>query len=473
VRSKSRPLSIGLIGLVFVLSACAISPRYKRPAIDAPNAFRSQEEGVGQKEALTDLPWWKVFNDGTLEELVKKAYQNNYDLRIAASRIKQARAVTVQTRSLWGPQVEFDGDLARGRNSFLNNPSYTGGKTASSMLIAMNATWEVDLWGKIWKMNEASRAQYLASREAERGVMLSLYSSVAQAYFELLELDLELQIAKRTKQSFADSLKIFEQRLIGGVASKLETSRAEAALAQAAASIPDLERQITIKENQISILLGEDPGAIARNVALLNIQTPPQVPAGIPATVLERRPDIREAEQNLRAANAEVGVAIADFFPKVGLTMLLGRVSPELSLMSAGTANMWALAGSTVAPLFQSGKLIGQYQQYKAQWQEAKLQYEQTALTAFQEVSNALITRQKLKGVRTEQARAVKALQEAVKIATERYLAGKASYYEVLEAQQQLFPAENNLAKTDLNQLLVIVQLYKALGGGWQVESSK
>ena len=223
-----------------------------------------------------------------------------------------------------------------------------------------------------------------------------------------------------------------------------------------------------LKENQINVLLGRNPGPVERNATLLEQASPPEIPAGLPSALLERRPDIRQAEQNLRAANAQIGVAMANFFPQIGLTTLFGKVSPELSAFTAGTANLWAVAGTMTGPLFQGGTLVAQYRQAKAVWEEAKLTYEQTALNAFQEVSNALISRQKLAAARAQQARAVRAYEEAVQVSIKRYVSGKASYYEILQNQQNLFPAETTLARTELNQLLAIVQLYKALGGGWQ-----
>lgn len=300
------------------------------------------------------------------------------------------------------------------------------------------------------------------------GVVVSLVADVAQAYFELLELDLELEIAKRNTLSREETLRIFTQRLEGGVASKLETASAEALVSSVAASIPELERQIVLKENQINVLLGRNPGPVSRNATLLEQVEPPEIPAGLPSALLERRPDIRQAEQNLRAANAQIGVAMANFFPQIGLTTVFGKTSPELSAFTAGTANLWAVAGTMTGPLFQGGTLVAQYRQAKAAWEEARLAYEQVVLNAFQEVSNALISRQKLATARAQQARAVKAYGDAVQVSTKRYVFGKASYYEVLLSQQNLFPAETILAQIELSRLLTVVQLYKALGGGWQ-----
>jgi multidrug efflux system outer membrane protein len=337
-----------------------------------------------------------------------------------------------------------------------------------SYVAAFNAAWEIDLWGRIRRQNEAARARFFATQEARRGVTLSVISAVAAAYFELLELDDELDIAKRTADSFDHTLKLFNDRLEHGVASALETSRAEAALASVTAAIPELERQIALKENEISVLLGQNPHPISRSKMLLDQSLPPEVPAGLSSSLLERRPDIREAEQLLRAANAQVGVAVGDFFPKIGLTGLYGGVSTELSTLTGGGANMWSMAANVSGPLFEGGRLYGQYRQTKGAWEEARVRYRQTALTAFREVSDALISHQKLGEARAQQARAVSAYQQAVEVSSERYVNGKAGYFEVLEAQQQLFPSENTLARIELNRRLVIVQLYRSLGGGWE-----
>ena len=453
--------------LALLLSGCALGPDYKRPKIDAPANFRSAVTPAEQG-SIADLPWWAVFKDETLQKLITQALENNYDLLIAVTRVEQARQISAQARGQFFPQASYDGVVAKGKNSFLTSPSPNGGSTEDSGLLSVNVFWEMDFWGRIRRLNEAARAQYLATEEGCRGVVVSLVSSVAQAYFELLELDLELEISRKNTKSFEDTLRIFTLRLEGGAASKLETASAEALVGTVAANIPDLERQIVLKENQINVLLGRKPGPVERKARLLEETMPPEIPAGLPSALMERRPDIRQAEQNLRAANAQIGVAMANFFPKIGLTTLLGHVSPELSAFTSGSASLWSVAGTMTGPLFQGGTLLAQYRQSKAAWEEARLTYEQLALNAFQEVSNAVISGQKLAATRVQQARAVKAYEEAVQVSLKRYVSGKASYFEVLQNQQNLFPAETTLARTELNQLLATVQLYKALGGGWR-----
>jgi multidrug efflux system outer membrane protein len=294
-----------------------------------------------------------------------------------------------------------------------------------------------------------------------------LVSEVAQVYFEIRELDLEIEIARRTVESFQRTLDLFTRRLQLGVASKLETVRAEAALASTAATIPNLERRIVAKENQLSILLGRNPGPILRDVPLVDQVLPPQTPPGLPSQLLERRPDIRQAEQLLVAANARIGVRVADFFPRIGLTSLYGGASSDIEKVVSGTDTIWALAGQLTGPLLQGGRNYETYQAARAEWEQTKLQYEQAVLRALQEVSDALTDQHQLTEVQKEQQRAVAALQESVRLATLRYTGGFANYFEVVEAQQLLFPAENILAQTQRDRLIAVVQLYKALGGGW------
>jgi multidrug efflux system outer membrane protein len=452
--------------LAAALAGCAVGPNHRRPVVSSPESFRSAT-GPATTNSLADLAWWELYQDPTLTELIRVALTNNYDFRIAVTRVEQAREIAAQARAQFLPAVSCQGAVSYGKNEFAGSPSSTG-KERGSALALLNASWEVDLWGRIRRLNESARAQYLATEEAQRGVRLSLLSSMAQAYFELLALDLQLDIAKRTTNSLGETLRIFNLRLGRGIVSKLETARAEAALASAAASVPELEREIALKENQINVLLGHPPGPVARAAKLLDQTMPPEIPVGLPSALLERRPDIRQSEQTLRSANAQVGVSIAEFFPKIGLTAFAGKVSPELSAFTAGSANAWSLAANATGPIFQGGALRAQYRQAKAAWDQARLQYEQIALNALQEVSNALVSREQYADVRIQQTRAVAAYQEAVTISMQRYLAGTAQYFEVLDAQIQLFPAESALAQTRLNQLAVIVQLYKALGGGWR-----
>jgi multidrug efflux system outer membrane protein len=466
-RSKVQ-VAFGALGCCAVIFAgCAIGPNYKRPVIDSPAAFRSAIQITNSP--YSDLTWWEVYRDDTLQGLIREALTNNYDLRIAMARVEQARALAMQARSQFVPSVTYNGTVSRGRNDVFGSGFPNNGGTVNSAVATLNAFWEVDLWGRVRRLNESARAQFLASEEARRGVRLTLLSDVATTYFQLLELDQELEIANRTTNSFGESLRIFRMRLKGGTASALESARAEAALEDAAAAVPAIRERISVAENQLCVLLGRNPGPMERAAPLLT-QELPDVPPGLPSGLLERRPDIRQAEQLLRSSNAQVGESLAEFFPKIGLTALMGKVSPELSGFTLGGANAWGIAAEGAGPLFEGGRLVGQYKQSKAARSEFELQYRQTVLNAFREVSDALVSREQLVEVRQHQTHEVSALESAVKLSTERYVAGKADYYEVLEAQQQLFPAELNLARTERDQLLAVVTLYKTLGGGWQDE---
>jgi outer membrane protein, multidrug efflux system len=449
------------------LAGCAVGPNYKLPAVNAPAEFRDVAKEASTN-SLADLPWWSVFKDPNLQNLVRIALTNNYDLRITLARMDQARALQAQAHSQFLPQVGYVGEANRGRNEFLDTPTPNGGQTMNSYLGGFNAFWEIDLWGRVRRMNEAARANFMATQEGRRAVMISVVSGVAKAYFELLELDDQLAIAQRTRDSYGHTYKLFDDQHAGGMASKLELSRAKLALASVSANIPEIERQIALKENEINALLGRNPGPVLRTSALLAQDLPLEIPAGLPSTLLERRPDVRAAELQVRAANAGIGVAVGDFFPRIGLTTFYGGTSTELHNLVSSGANLWSAAASAAGPMFTGGKLKGRYHQAKAACEEAKLQYQDTALNAFREVSDALISRRRFDEERAEQTGAVNAGRDAVAVATDRYQEGKASYYEILEAQQQLFPAENALSHIEAGRRLAVVQLYKALGGGWE-----
>jgi multidrug efflux system outer membrane protein len=469
-RSVFSPRSLLAVLALFVfLPGCAVGPNYRRPKVNVPAEYRGAQ-GAAQQASLADLPWWEVFKDERLKELTQTALANNYDLRIAVTRIEQSRQIALQAQAQYFPFLNYSAVGSDGKNEFAGTIAPNGGNTRGAFVGAASVAWEADVWGRLRRLNESARAQYLATEEARRGVMLSLVSDVAQAYFQLLGLELQLDIARQTLDSYTQTLKIFTQQLEGGVASKLQTSRAAGAAATAAANIPEIERQIALTENQLSVLLGNNPGEITHTAKLLDEILPPEIPAGLPSALLERRPDVLQAEQLLHSASAQVGVATANYFPQIGLTALFGRASTPLSTLSSGQTTVWSVAGNASGPIFQGGALRAQKRQAVAFWEQSKLQYEQTALGAFQDVSNALISYQKYDLIRAKQIEAVEAYQESVKVSLQRFLAGKANYYEVLEAQQQLYPAQLSLAQTELNRRTVIVQLYKALGGGWNLK---
>jgi outer membrane protein, multidrug efflux system len=467
VKSTAPALALLLLG------GCAIGPDYKRPAAAPPQQFRVQpgEAKAGDVHSFADVAWWDIYQDARLRELIHSALADGFDARIAAARVEQSEAIAAQVHGQRYPGFGYEANADRGQNAQFGNPYTQGnGKTANSFDAYLGAAWEIDLWGRVRRLDEAARSQYLATQEAQRGVLLSLVSQTATAYFELLELDEELVIAHEATKSFGDSLKLFNQRLEGGIASKLETSSAEASMAVAAAHVPAIERQIALVENQLSVLLGHPLGEIARGTGLREQILPPEVPAGLPSQLLERRPDIRQAEDAARAANATIGAVEGGFLPKIGLSALFGTVSPELESLTLQKSQFWSAGVQVTGPIFQGGTLHGQYEQAKAVWEEAKLRYQQTALNAFAEVADALVTRQKLAEQRREEEHAVEAFREAVRIASQRYAAGESGYYEVLLAQQSLFPAEIALAQTRRDELINIARLYQVLGGGWNLQ---
>ena len=445
-----------------VLAGCAIGPDYKRPPVTEPATFRGQV--TTEAASLADAPWWDVFGDPVLKDLIREALQNNYNASIAAARVREARAAFVATRSDLYPSLDYDASVSRSKIGPAGGPA-PNAATLYSATMAMS--WEVDIWGRIRRATEASRATLLATEEARRGVWLSLVSDLAQAYFELLALDVQLQIARDSRDAYQYTFDLFQDRLTLGVASKLETSRAEGALGSAQATIPQLESDIVAKENQISILLGRPPGPVVRGTPMYEQPVVPTVPAGLPSALLERRPDLRQAEEQLVSANARIGVAKAEFFPKLSLTALFGTASPEVSALTGGSATIWAVAGGVSGPLLNAGRTLGNYRASIAQWEQVRAQYEQAVLTALREVSDALTALGKLSDAEAGQDRSVRALGEAVEHATDRYRQGLASYFEVLEAQQQLYPAQNTLAQIRRDRLLSHVRLYRALGGGW------
>jgi multidrug efflux system outer membrane protein len=415
------------IACVVLLSGCPVGPNYHRPEATPPSDFYGQTQPP-EPESLADLPWWQVFSDPVLQRLVTEAVQSNYDLRVAVARVEQAEALVGVARAPLFPQLGYQGAASRQRSLVFPGQPYP---TYNLFAGAFNLAWEIDIWGRIRRATEAAQAEMLSTEEFRRGVLLTLVSTVARDYFDLIELDRELEIAYDTTDSFRQTLELFTRRYQGGVGSKLQTERAAGALYQAAATIPNLQAQIVAKENQIDVLLGRNPGPIPRGSLLVDQKTPPETPPGLPADLLERRPDVLQAEANMRSANA--------------------------------------LVGSISGPIFTGGQLLEQYYAQKAFWEQTKLQWEQTLVTAFSEVSTTLVAQDKLVDVRSEQEKTVAAYQESVRLSLLRYNQGLANYYEVLEAQQLLFPAQNDLARVQRDQLQVVVDLYRVLGGGWQL----
>lgn len=463
-----RRLLAGLLGLS-LLTGCAVGPNYKQPAVPVPDRYREVQGPPAPAASLADQPWWEIFGDEQLRQLIDQALQTGYDVRLAAWRVEEARAQAGIARSEFFPQIFYGGQWSRTQQSSFV-PPYTHG-TYNLNEVNVNFGWEIDLWGRVRRLNEAAKAQYLASEEARRGVLLSLVSDVASTYFQLRELDEELDIAKKTVEAFQGTADLFQRKLAEGAASALETSYATAALGQVAAQVPDIERQIEATENQLNLLLGRNPASVTRGRDLARQPLPPEVPAGLPSDLMQRRPDVRQAEQQLIAANAQVGVATANFFPTISLTGLFGGVSPEVSnLFPAGRT--WSIAAGLLGPLFQGGRLRSQYDVAYAQWQQNVAVYEQTVTGAFAETTTVLYAQQKLTSSVKELEGTVADYREMVRLTNLRYDSGLASYFEVLYAMQQLYPAEIALARQRLNLLTNFVNIYKALGGGWNIQQN-
>ena len=465
-----RGMTLGILAAA-CLTGCALGPDYKRPPVSPPETFRFQTT-PGETASLADAPWWEAFGDPALKTLIQEALAGNYNVRIAAARVQQARAQAAGAKSPFYPQLGYGAQAvqSRGLANILGLSSTDPSAESTLYLGGISMNWEIDLWGKIRRSSEAANAQLLASEEGRKAVLLSLVSDVAQAYFELLELDARLSIANSSTEAYQGTYKLFQDRLEFGVASQLQTARAEGNLAQAAATVPEIQSQIAAKENQISTLLGRNPGPIQRGRPLFDQDVTPSVPAGLPSALLERRPDLRRVEQELVAANAQIGAAKALFFPQLSLTGLLGKASPELSALTAGTSTVWQAGVMITGPIFQGGKIYQNYKATEAAAEEAKWRYEQAVIQAFQEVSTSLAALDKLAGAEVDQARSVKALEKSVQISNDRYLYGLSSYFEILEAQQRLYPAQYTQAQIRLGRLLAYVQLYKALGGGWNLK---
>lgn len=461
LKTLIAPLAVAL------LAGCSVGPRYERPQVPVPEAIRGAASAapVAAAESLADRAWWELVEDPVLASLVDEALRQGHDVRLAAWRVEEARALAGIARAERYPAVGAAAGWSRGRSAESIVP---GGATTGLYDVELGVSWEVDLWGRLRHLDDAARARYLASEEAARAVRLSLVAEVAAAYFRLRALDEQVTIARRSRSAFAETRDLFANRLAAGLASGLETASAEGSLAATGARIPELERQIAAEENRLAVLLGRTPGDLPRGRALAEHPLPPEVPAGLPADLLRRRPDLRAAEQQLVAANAEVGVATAELFPAVRLTGAFGGIAPEVGDLF-GAGKTWSLGGGLLSPLVQGRRLRDRRDAAVARWEQAKVVYEAQVTNAFAEVSTALAAYRELAEAEREQARAVEAFREAVRIAGSRYLSGLSDYLEVLQAQQQLFPAETALAATRYERLAALVELYRALGGGWQV----
>ena len=448
-------------------AGCRVGPNYHRPVVQPPTAFRDLSENPqaqAHAASYADLPWWQVFQDPQLQELIRTALKQNYDLQLATERINAARAQVAISRSRLFPQVQGNGDFSGGKEHNFQTKS-------NFLLLTADAAFQLDFFGGLRRATEASRAELLATENARQTVILTLVSDVASAYFALLQLDLQLQITHETVKTQQDSVKLTNLRVEHGVATRLDVLQAQQVLDSANAQIPDLERQIAQEENAISILLGNYPQAVPLGRPLVEQPLPPEVPPGMPSSLIERRPDIREAEQVLVSANAQMGVAKAQFFPQIALTGSgggsFGRSSAFSSLMSS-QVGIWSYGAQMSQPIFTGGALRGNLRAAESQHQQALISYRQTIQRAFGDVSDALIGYEKLHQVRIRQEDTVKDLQESVRLSDMRYKGGTTTYLEVLDGQRSLFSAELTLAEARGTEYQSLVQLYRALGGGWQ-----
>ncbi|MGH8578127.1 MAG: efflux transporter outer membrane subunit, partial [Gammaproteobacteria bacterium] len=439
--------------VTLLLSACALGPDYVRPDITTPDAYRmARAEG----ESIANLPWWQLLRDDELQKLVRISLQENKDLHQALASIDEFEARLAIARMDFAPQLSATANApALGR---MNATSIPGFPTPSSYYVQGNLSWEIDIWGRVRRANEAARAELLAREENRRAVVLALVSGVAQAYFDLRQLDMQLDIVRYTLQSWEESVRIARARLRQGLIPKLDADQFEAERANAAARMAELERQMVQKEDELSVLLGRNPARIPRGQALTEQMLPPAVPAGLPSELLERRPDILQAEQQLSAATARIGVAQAERFPKITLTGLLGVASPQLSALGSGAFGSAGLA--LAAPLFNAQALGFQQQVAEAQARQALAQYEQTVLVAFREVEDALVAVRTAREQTEAQEAQVASLRSALHLAEVRYKGGLSNYLDVLTAKRNLFDAELSLTATRRLRLVSMIQLY-------------
>jgi len=458
---------LALATLSLLLISCAMGPDYSRPDIATPGSFR-MAAAEGELKSISNLPWWELLRDEELQKLVRISLNENKDLEQAVARVEEFQARLSIARTDFVPQSSMDANApAFGR---LKGARIPGFPTPFSYSGQGHLSWELDIWGRVRRANEAARANLLAREENRRAVVLELVAGVAQAYFDLRQLDMQLDIAKRTLQSWEESVRIAQARLRQGLIPKLDADQFEAERANAAARAAELERLVVQKENELSVLLGRNPSQIPRGRSLTEQVMPPEVPAGLPSDLLQRRPDILQTEQQLAAATAGIGVAQAERFPKITLTGLLGVASPQLS--SLGSADFGVAGLGLAGPLLNAQTLGFQQQAAEAQAKQALAQYQQTILVAFKEVEDALVAVRTAREQSQAQEAQVAALRSALHLADLRYKGGISNYLDVLTARRNLFDAELALTATRRLHLVSIVQLYKALGGGWSPRST-
>jgi outer membrane protein, multidrug efflux system len=457
-----------LFSMLALIAGCKVGPNYHRPAVNTPTVYRGltpEEAAHSEAKSFADEKWWDVFQDEQLKELIRTALQQNYDVRIAAARMLEAQARLGITRADQYPSLNAQAAAINLRTS---QQKLIPALDTNTNRLVVNLFWDLDFWGRYRRATEAARANLVASEWARREVVTQLVASLASAYFQLRALDLQLEISKRTLASRQDSLRLIRVLAEGGATSMLDVRQAEQLVFTAAAEIPTLELQIEQQENLISTLMGNNPGPVPRGKKLTEQEHPPAVPVGVPSSLLERRPDIRQAEEQLVAANAEIGVARAAYFPQIPLTAQAGYQSSALTALFSGPAGLWNFGAAATQPIFTAGRLKSNVRLAESQRQEAVLFYQQSIQGAFRDVSDALIAYRKSQEFRQQQQLLVDSAQDATRLSHLRYSGGAASYLEVLTNDTNYFSAELVLVQAQLNELLALVQLYKGLGGGWE-----
>jgi len=465
-----RALALACIAAA-ALGGCMMGPDYVRPPVDAPSGFRFEPKAVAD---TANTLWWKQFGDPVLDQLIEEALAHNYNVKVAAANVEQAAGVLTQTRSALFPQVGYSasGQRERTPDSRLTGTPFAPPNPQTSYQALLTVSWEIDLWGRIRRLSEAALANVLASDDARNGVILSLVASVATNYLNLRGLDEQLVIANRTLGTYGESVRLYTLQFQYGQTSQMTVSQTQSQYETAAVQIPQLESQIAQTENALSVLVGRNPGAIPRGKSIYDLALP-TVPAGLPSSLLERRPDLMQAEQQLISANAQIGAAKALYFPTISLTGALGSASIELSDLFKGPTRVWNYAGSIVGPIFTFGLVSGQVAQAEAAQRAALANYQYTIQNAFGDVDNALIANQKLQEQQAAQEKLVAALQDYTRLAKLQYDGGYTSYTTVLQAEQSLFPAELTLASVRASVFVSAANTYKAMGGGWVTEAAK
>jgi multidrug efflux system outer membrane protein len=456
---------LSLAVALLLTAGCTFGPDYARPDIDMPASYRIT---TGQAAELANTAWWSLFDDPILDRMIETALRNNKDVRLAAERVLEFAARVDISRAGLYPQLGYQAAAGRSKS----NVPGRGQSTDDNFLATLNVGWELDVWGRVQKATEAERARLLAAEEGRRSVILSLVSSVATSYIRLLNLDEQLRIARKTVYSRRETLRLFQLQFQGGVVSELEVSQVRSELELAKTLVPQIEREIALLENSLSILLGQNPGPITRSRNFNKLSLPP-VPAGLPSELLERRPDIRAAEQQLVAANALIGVARTQYFPTISLTGLFGFVSDELSDLFDSSSDIWGYDAGLLGPIFDGGRIAGNIRATEAAQRQAVIAYQQAVQTAFREVDDALIQNRKAREIVTARKRQLDALRDYARLALLRYDEGQVSYIEVLDSERRLFDAELSYAINRGDVYIALVNVYKSMGGGWVTKAEQ